>query len=93
MGYPVEQSYEESSNVANAWRLSSSPMLSGAELDTNVDAASTMQVVNALHHVGKDQDLLFVPDEGHGVATSNAYAAQRTHDFLYRKLKVVEPPK
>jgi dipeptidyl-peptidase-4 len=78
MGYPVEQSYEESSNVANAWRLSSSPMLSGAELDTNVDAASTMQVV---------------PDEGHGVATSNAYAAQRTHDFLYRKLKVVEPPK
>jgi dipeptidyl-peptidase-4 len=93
MGYPIDQSYEESSNVVNAWQLQGSLMLSVAELDMNVDPASTMQVVHALNNAGKDYDLLFVPGEGHGVATSNAYAARRTNEFLYRKLKGAEPPR
>jgi dipeptidyl aminopeptidase/acylaminoacyl peptidase len=93
MGYPVDQSYEESSNVVNAWRLKGSLLLSVGELDTNVDPASTMQVVNALHNAGKDYDLLFMPGAGHGVATTDAYAIRRTNDFLYRKLKGVERPR
>jgi dipeptidyl-peptidase-4 len=93
MGYPVDRSYEESSNVVNAWQLQGSLMLSVAELDMNVDPASTMQVVHALNNAEKDYDLLFVPGEGHGVATSNAYAARRTNEFLYRKLKGAEPPR
>jgi dipeptidyl-peptidase-4 len=92
MGYPVDQSYEESSNVVNAWRLEGSLLLSVGELDTNVDPASTMQVVHALHNAGKDYDLLFVPGWGHGVATTNSYAQRRTNEFLYRKLKKIEPP-
>jgi dipeptidyl-peptidase-4 len=93
MGYPVDQSYEESSNVVNAWRLSGSLMLSVSELDLNVDPASTMQVVNALHNAGEYYDLLFVPGVGHGVATTCAYTLRMTNEFLYRKLKGVEPPK
>ncbi|KAH5693369.1 dipeptidase [Parastagonospora nodorum] len=93
MGYPVDVSYEESSNVANAWRLQGSLLLSVGELDTNVDPASTMQVVNALHNAAKDYDLLFMTGEGHGVATNNPYALRRTQDFLYRKLKGAEPPR
>jgi dipeptidyl-peptidase-4 len=93
MGYPVDQSYEESSNVVNAWRLDGSLLLSVGELDTNVDPASTMQVVNALQNAGKDYDLLFVPGWGHGVATINGYAQRRTNEFLYRKLKKTEPPR
>lgn len=92
MGYPVDASYEESSNVVNAWRLQGSLLLSVAELDTNVDPASTMQVVNALNTAGKDYDLMFFPGEGHAVASSNAVALRRTQDFLYRKLKGVERP-
>jgi len=93
MGYPVDKSYEDSSNVVNAGKLKGSLMLSVGELDTNVDPASTMQVVNALNNAGKDYDLLFVPGGTHGVATNNAYAARRTNEFLYRKLKGTEPPK
>jgi dipeptidyl-peptidase-4 len=93
MGYPVDKSYEESSNVVNAWQLKGSLMLSVGELDTNVDPASTMQVVNALNNAGKDYDLLFVPGAGHGVASTNGYALRRTNEFLYRKLKGVEPPR
>jgi len=93
MGYPVDASYEESSNVANAWRLQGSLLLSVGELDTNVDPASTMQVVNALHNAVKDYDLLFMPGWGHGVATNSPYALRRTQEFLYRKLKGVEPPR
>jgi hypothetical protein len=36
------------------------------ELDTNVDPASTMQVVDALIRADKDFDLLVVPGGGHG---------------------------
>jgi dipeptidyl-peptidase-4 len=89
MGYPVDQSYEVSSNVVNAWRLEGSLMLSVGELDTNVDPASTMQVVHALNNAGKDYDLLFIPGGGHGVATSDPYALRRTQEFLSRKLKEV----
>jgi dipeptidyl-peptidase-4 len=93
MGYPVDQSYEDSSNVVNAKKLIGSLMLTVGELDTNVDPASTMQVVNALNNAEKDYDFLFVPGGEHGVATNNAYAARRTREFLYRKLKGTEPPK
>ncbi|KAH7398288.1 Alpha/Beta hydrolase protein [Pyrenochaeta sp. MPI-SDFR-AT-0127] len=93
MGYPVDQSYEDSSNVVNAGKLNGSLMLVVGELDTNVDPASTMQVVNALNNAGKDYDFLFVPGGEHGVGSYNPYAARRTRDFLYRHLKGAEPPR
>jgi dipeptidyl-peptidase-4 len=93
MGYPVDQSYEDSSNVVNAGKLEGSLLLTVGELDTNVDPASTMQVVNALTQWDKDFDLVVIPGGEHGVATTNSYALRRTRDFLYRKLKGAEPPK
>jgi dipeptidyl aminopeptidase/acylaminoacyl peptidase len=93
MGYPVDQSYEDSSNVVNARKLEGSLLLTVGELDTNVDPASTMQVVNALTQADKDFDLVVIPGGEHGVATTNSYALRRTRDFLYRKLKGTEPPK
>jgi dipeptidyl aminopeptidase/acylaminoacyl peptidase len=93
MGYPVDQSYEDSSNVVNAGKLEGSLLLTVGELDTNVDPASTMQVVNALTQRDKDFDLVVIPGGEHGVATTNSYALRRTQDFLYRKLKGAEPPK
>ncbi|KAH8730017.1 hypothetical protein GQ44DRAFT_700687 [Phaeosphaeriaceae sp. PMI808] len=93
MGYPVDQSYADSSNVVNAGKLKGSLMLIVGELDTNVDPASTMQVVNALNVAGKDYDFLFVPGGGHGVGSYSSYASRRKQEFLYRRLKGQEPPK
>ncbi|KAA6410286.1 MAG: peptidase s9b dipeptidylpeptidase iv domain [Lasallia pustulata] len=92
MGWPVDQSYEDSSNVLHAGKLRGALMLIVGELDTNVDPASTMQVVNALNEAGKDYDLLFIPGGGHCVGSSSQYAVRRQRDFLVRHLMGVEPP-
>ena len=93
MGWPVDQSYEDSSNVAHAKNLKGALMLIAGELDDNVDPASTMQVVNALNEAGKDYDLLLFPGGAHGVGFSNQYAVRRQRDFFVRHLMGVEPPK
>ena len=92
MGWPVDQSYEDSSNVVHAGKLKGALMLIVGELDTNVDPASTMQAVNALNEAGKDYELLFMPGQGHGVGFSSEYAARRLRDFFVRHLMGVEPP-
>ena len=90
MGWPVDKSYEESSNVANASKLKGRLMLVVGEMDENVDPASTMQVVNALVKADKDFELLVIPGAGHGSAES-AYGKRRRADFFVRHLLGVEP--
>jgi dipeptidyl aminopeptidase/acylaminoacyl peptidase len=90
MGWPVGPHYAEQSNVTLAPRLKGKLLLIAGEMDTNVDPASTMQVVNALMQADKDFDLLIVPGAGHGVAGS-PYAKRRMQDFFVRHLLGVEP--
>lgn len=90
MGWPIDKHYEEQSNVTNAHKLQGDLFLIVGELDTNVDPASTMQVVNALVKANKDFDLLIVPGAGHGIG-SGSYGMRRTRDFFVRKLHGVEP--
>jgi len=91
MGWPVGPHYAEQSNVTLAARLRGKLLLMVGELDTNVDPASTMQVVNALIRAGKVFDFLVMPGGGHGVAGS-PYGRQRLLDFFVRHLLGVEPP-
>ena len=61
MGYPVDESYVRSSNVANAHLLRRPLMLVVGELDDNVDPASTMQVADALIKANKEFELVVIP--------------------------------
>ncbi|MFO7617078.1 MAG: DPP IV N-terminal domain-containing protein [Bacteroidales bacterium] len=90
MGYPVDESYERSSNVFNAKNLKGKLFLIVGEMDKNVDPASTMQVVDALIKAGKDFDLLVVPGMGH--SGGGDYGDRRRMDFFVRHLLGVEPP-
>lgn len=83
MGWPVGPHYEEQSNVAQAHRITGKLMLSVGELDTNVDPASTLQLVDALIKADKDFELLFFPGAGHGVG-SGEYGTRRRMDFFHR---------
>jgi len=65
-------------------------LLTVGELDTNVDPASTMQVVNALIKAGKDFEFLPVPGANHGVGES-PYGSRRRMDFFVRNLLGREP--
>ena len=90
MGWPLGPEYAVSSNVDNAWRLKGKLLLSVGEMDTNVDPASTMQVVNALIKADKVFDLIVLPGQGHG--PGGAYGERERYDFFVHHLLGVEPP-
>ena len=85
MGWPVDESYERSSNVADAARLRGKLMLVVGELDENVDPASTMQASAALVRAGIDHELVVVPGAGHGAAET-PYGWRKRIGFLRRHL-------
>jgi len=90
MGWPLGPEYAASSNVDNAHKLAGKLLLVVGELDTNVDPASTMQVVNALIKANKTFDLLVIPGGGHGLG--GAYGERKRNDFFVHHLLGVEPP-
>ena len=89
MGWPVGPHYAEQSNVTQAHRLQGKLLLVVAEVDHNVDPASTLQVANALIKADKDFELLVVPGADHG--TGGAYGRRRMQDFFVRHLLGTEP--
>jgi len=90
MGWPLGPEYAAASNVDNAHRLQGKLLLILGELDTNVDPASTMQVVNALIKADKSFDFLMLPGAGH--TSGGAYGDKRRYDFFVHHLLGVEPP-
>jgi dipeptidyl aminopeptidase/acylaminoacyl peptidase len=92
LGWPVDDSYVKSSNVADAAKLQGKLLLMVGELDHNVDPASTMQVVNALEKANKDFEFIVITGSDHGSAET-PYGSRRRMDFLVRNLLGVEPGK
>ncbi len=90
MGWPVDQSYIESSNIENAGRLQGKLLLINGEMDNNVDPASTTQLVDALIKAGKDFDYLLVPGMKH--SSGGDYGERRRMDFFVKHLMGVETP-
>ena len=86
MGWPVDESYQRSSNVVDAAKLQGKLMLIVGELDENVDPASTLQVSAALVRAGKDHELVVVPGAGHGAAET-AYGSAKRLEFFKRYLQ------
>jgi dienelactone hydrolase len=90
MGWPLGPEYAAASNVDHAHKLQGKLLLILGELDTNVDPASTMQVVNALIKADKTFDLLVVPGANHG--SGGVYGEKRRNDFFVHHLLGLEPP-
>jgi dienelactone hydrolase len=90
MGWPLGPEYAAASNVDNAHKLQGRLLLILGEMDTNVDPASTMQVVNALIKADKQFDLLVIPGANHG--PGGAYGEKKRNDFFVHHLLGVEPP-
>lgn len=90
MGYPIDESYSQSSNVDNAHRLKGKLLLINGELDDNVDPASTLQVVDALIKANKDFEQLYLPGYGHSLG--GKFEMRRIHDFFVRHLMQQQVP-
>jgi len=95
MGWPVDEHYARASGVVNAAGLRGDLLLVVGEQDSNVDPASTAQVVDALIQAGKDFDLLNVPGGEHSVGRSTGpieYVTRRQFDFFVRHLMKAPTP-
>jgi dipeptidyl aminopeptidase/acylaminoacyl peptidase len=90
MSWPVGPQYAASSNVDNAYRLQGKALIIVGELDTNVDPASSLQVVNALVKAHKHFDMLYIPGQNHGVGILND--EHYRDDYFVHNLLGVEPP-
>jgi len=86
MGWPVDDSYKRSSNLEDAHKLEGHLLLIVGELDTNVDPASTTQVVGALQRAGKSFDFMPMVGQGHGAAET-PFGSRLRADFLIRHLQ------
>lgn len=90
LGWPVDASYAAASGVDHAGLLNGKLFLIVGEQDSNVDPASTMQVVDALIRADKDFDLLVVPGGEHSVGRSSGpidYVTRRQFDFFVQALQ------
>lgn len=95
LGYPVGPQYAASSVVEQAHLLKGQLLIINGEQDSNVDPASTMQLVDALIRAEKDFDLLIVPGGEHSVGRSSGpirYVQRRQFDFFIRHLQGVTTP-
>jgi dipeptidyl aminopeptidase/acylaminoacyl peptidase len=95
MGWPVGEQYDASSNVVNAHRLQGDVLLIVGALDTNVDPASTYQVVDALIDAGRAHELIVVPDDGHATGRTTGpieFVTRAQYDFFVRTLRGEQPP-
>ncbi|WP_394648362.1 DPP IV N-terminal domain-containing protein [uncultured Sphingomonas sp.] len=89
LGWPVDASYLAASGVVHADKLQGKLLLVVGEQDSNVDPASTMQVVDALVRADKDFELLVIPNGEHAAGRSTwpvAYGQRREYDFFLRTL-------
>ncbi len=85
MGWPIDKSYADSSNVDHAAEMQGHLLLTVGELDTNVDPASTTQVIDALIQADKDFDYIIFPGANHG-AGGSPYGVRRRNEFFDRWL-------
>ena len=95
MGYPVGEHYAASSVTEHAALLQGQLLIINGEQDSNVDPASTMQLVDALIKADKDFDLLVVPGAEHSVGRSSGpirYVQRRQFDFFLRHLQQQTTP-
>jgi dipeptidyl aminopeptidase/acylaminoacyl peptidase len=90
MGWPVGPQYAESSNVDNAYRLQGKVLVIAGEMDTNVDPASSLQVINAFVKAHKHFDMLYIPGQNHGVGVLGD--EHYRDDYFVHNLLGVEPP-
>ena len=76
-------------------KLQGKILLIVGELDTNVDPASTLQVVNALLKANKNFDFLMIPGAEHNAGRGGEFAEygeRKRFDFFVRHLMDQNPP-
>ena len=86
MGWPVDESYEQSSNIVDAPDLKGELLLTVGERDKNVPPESTYKLVEALEKANKRFEYFPIEDYGHG-AGEGRLGMQKRIEFFNKHLK------
>jgi dipeptidyl aminopeptidase/acylaminoacyl peptidase len=86
MGWPVDKSYEQSSNIVDAPNLKGELLLTVGERDKNVPPESTYKLVEALEKANKRFEYFPIEDYGHG-AGEGRLGMQKRIEFFNKHLK------
>jgi dipeptidyl-peptidase-4 len=65
-GWPIDETYQDVSNVTNASNLKGKLLLAHGGLDDNVNPSATFKLAEELIKANKDFDLLILPSQRHG---------------------------
>jgi len=65
-GWPIDETYQEVSNITNAKNLKGKLLLVHGGLDDNVNPSATFKFAEALVNADKEFDLLILPSQRHG---------------------------
>lgn len=78
-GWPIDESYEQVSNITNAKNLKGKLLLTHGGLDDNVNPSATFKLSEELIKADKEFDLLILPSQAHG------YQGQHRKYFIKKR--------
>tara|TARA_R110002049_G_scaffold18043_4_gene69438 strand:- start:3383 stop:5650 length:2268 start_codon:yes stop_codon:yes gene_type:complete len=91
-GWPVDDTYEEASNITNAKNLKGKLLLVHGGLDDNVNPSATFKFAEALVNADKEFDLLILPSQRHGYTGKHRdYFIKKRWNYFVEHLLGVKP--
>jgi len=91
-GWPVDESYEEVSNITNAKNLKGKLLLTHGGLDDNVNPSATFKLAEALIKADKEFDLLILPSQRHGyTGVHRLYFLKKRWNYFVEHLLGAKP--
>ena len=87
MGYPVDERYEEVSNITMAPNLKGKLLLVHGGIDDNVNPSATFKLAEALIKANKQFDMLIIPSQRHGYTGKyNTYFQKKRWNYFIENL-------
>jgi dipeptidyl-peptidase-4 len=91
-GWPVDETYEEVSNITNAKKLKGKLLLVHGGIDDNVNPSATFKLAEALVKADKEFDLLILPSQRHGyIGKTRNYFVKKRWNYFIEHLLDTEP--
>ena len=92
MGWPVDSTYNEVSNITMAKNLKGKLLLVHGGIDENVNPSATFKLAEALIKADKEFDMLIIPSQHHGYTGKfNEYFTKKKWNYFVQYLLGAEP--
>lgn len=91
-GWPVDETYEEVSNITNAKNLKGKLLITHGGIDDNVNPSATFKLAEALIKADKEFDLLILPSQRHGYTGNyRKYFIKKRWNYFVEHLLGITP--